>query len=91
MHAEENSVSNHSAAEESDAEGSAASQNEDEDDWEGIEGAQQGHETSGEPSAGPSGTHANVLPTGEELRKIKDAEELYGSSVFKLQVRTNTP
>ena len=35
-----------------------------------------------------SGTKPNKPPTGEELRTIKDASDLFKSSSFKLQVCT---
>ena len=44
------------------------------------------------PPSGPDGHPASHIlnpPTGEELRNIKDATELYRSTSFKLQVRSS--
>lgn len=40
---------------------------------------------------GKRGTKPKKPPTGEELRNIKDAADLYQSSSFKLQVRRGSP
>ena len=55
----------------------------DEEEWGGIDGEKinaperEGHEP---------GTKPKKPPTGEELRAIKDATDLFRSSSFKLQV-----
>ncbi|KAI0759414.1 Nrap protein [Trametes elegans] len=41
--------------------------------------------------AGPSGPHIVKPPTGEELRKIRDATDLYRSTSFKLQIDALLP
>jgi hypothetical protein len=57
---------------------------EDEEEWGGMDAdakdqsAAQGHQP---------GTKPKKPPTGEELRTIKDATDLFRSSSFKLQVR----
>ena len=73
--------------EDMDSEGGASGSGEDEDEeeWAGVNGA------SGEPvdeDEKRNGTKPKKPPTGEELRNIKDATELYRSSSFKLQVRS---
>lgn len=63
----------------SESDGSA---DDEEEEWNGVNGA------SGEAEDGKhTGTKPKKPPTGEELRNIKDATDLYRSSSFKLQVR----
>lgn len=56
---------------------------EDNADWEGFD--QDGDALEVDPDRS-SGKHKKP-PTGEELREIKDASDLYRSSAFKFQVR----
>ncbi|EIW56105.1 Nrap protein [Trametes versicolor FP-101664 SS1] len=71
--------------------GSGSDQDAEEEAWGGIQAAAaHSHENSAE--AGPSGSHILKPPTGEELKKIKDASELFRSTAFKSQVhRRNAP
>lgn len=63
----------------SESDGSA--DGDEEDEWNGLNSA------SGEAEDGKhTGTKPKKPPTGEELRNIKDATDLYRSSSFKLQV-----
>ena len=55
---------------------------EDQEEWGGLEAAGNDSEGGTHPGKKPK-----KPPTGEELRNIKDASELYRSSSFKLQVR----
>ncbi|KAF8066902.1 Nrap protein [Lyophyllum atratum] len=57
---------------------------EDEGQWEGVdvEAAEDGHQP---------GTKPSKPPTGEELRAIKDATDLFRSSSFKLQIDALLP
>jgi hypothetical protein len=51
-----------------------------EEEWGGIGG-------DGEAESPPSSGKLVKVPTGHELREMKEASELYKSSAFKLQVR----
>lgn len=63
-------------------ESSVTSVDEDDEQWSGL-----GHDgTADSPDPRRKGTVPKKPPTGEELRTIKDAAELYMSSSFKLQV-----
>jgi U3 small nucleolar RNA-associated protein 22 len=57
----------------------------DQGEWRGITDPEQA-ETAIE---GRSGTKPKKPPTGEELRAIKDATNLFRSSSFKLQVNSS--
>lgn len=57
-------------------------QEEDEEEWKGI-----GGDAATLPEEHFSGKKSSKPPTGEELRAIKDASDLFKSSSFKLQVR----
>lgn len=69
---------------ESDEEMGGSGDEEEEEQWEGLNGA------GGADGAADEGKHTGTKPkkppTGEELRNIKDATDLYRSSSFKLQV-----
>lgn len=54
----------------------------------GERSGQEDEEEKGRDVHEHSSSHVLKPPTGEELRKIKDATDLYRSSSFKLQVRT---
>lgn len=55
-----------------------------EDEWAGL--GEGGVDTSTGPSGG--GGKPKKPPTGEEVRAIKEATDLYKSNTFKLRVRT---
>ena len=65
-----------------DASGMESGVSDEEGEWGGIDGE------SGAPEreCGEPGTKPKKPPTGEELRAIKDATDLFRSSSFKLQV-----
>lgn len=67
----------------SEGESSGSGEDEGEEEWNGVNGASG--EAVGEDEK-RTGTKPKKPPTGEELRNIKDATELYRSSSFKLQV-----
>ena len=56
----------------------------DEAEWGGVTGGQAGIEEEHRP-----GTKPKKPPTGEELRAIKDAADLFRSGSFKLQVSSS--
>jgi U3 small nucleolar RNA-associated protein 22 len=57
------------------------------DEWGGVE-SEPGKVVAGHANGG----HASrVPPSGEELRTIRDATDLYRSGSFKLQVRSHSP
>jgi len=56
---------------------------EDEEDWEGLGAGPAAIPTASDPGIR---NKDKKLPTGEELRTIKDASDLFKSSSFKLQV-----
>ncbi|KAF8965448.1 Nrap protein [Flammula alnicola] len=56
-------------------------------EWGGIEGAKEVFLAEGQHS----GTKPKKPPTGEELRAIKDASDLFKSSSFKLQIDALLP
>ena len=61
------------------------SEGEEEEEWGGVNGANGAvHDAE---DGKHTGTKPKKPPTGEELRNIKDATDLYRSSSFKLQVR----
>lgn len=55
------------------------------EEWSGLQQANSGAHQPDERT----GTKPKKPPTGEELRNIKDATDLYRSSSFKLQVRVH--
>lgn len=56
------------------------------DDWQGLDPAPDAHSAPTDPSS----SHTVLKPpTGQELRNIKEATDLYRSSSFKFQVRTS--
>lgn len=57
---------------------------EDDEEWGGI-AATQSQTTAFEENTA-TGTKPKLPPTGEELRVINDAKDLFRSSTFKLQV-----
>lgn len=59
---------------------------EEEEEWGGVSGANGTVQDAEDEKH--TGTKPKKPPTGEELRNIKDATDLYRSSSFKLQVRT---
>lgn len=69
---------------EEDEEEGTGSEEQDEDEWGGFGGAGADTSTSG-PSGG--GGKPKKPPTGEEVRAIKEAKDLYKSNTFKLRVR----
>ncbi|KAI0635441.1 Nrap protein [Trametes polyzona] len=85
-------VSEHSSPGESDRSQPSGSDHgsDDDDDWQGVDGTQQGDTHAVPDTATPSGSHIVKPPTGEELRKIKDATDLYRSTAFKMQARPLT-
>ncbi|KAL7284370.1 hypothetical protein ACG7TL_001660 [Trametes sanguinea] len=96
LHKEDHGATNdrdgYSSAEESDSSmGSGSGHEAKGDDWEGIDGAQDPKERPGNHEGGHSGSHIVKPPTGEELRKIKDATDLYRSTSFKLQIDALLP
>ena len=56
------------------------------EEWAGLDNT--GDAVNGEKNSSRGGKPKKP-PTGEELRNIKDASELYRSNSFKLQVRTH--
>ncbi|THG99128.1 hypothetical protein EW026_g3163 [Hermanssonia centrifuga] len=58
-----------------------------EEEWTGLKGAADGDVKGSEHT----GSKPKKPPTGEELRNIKDATELYRSSSFKLQIDALLP
>ncbi|KAI0674034.1 Nrap protein [Trametes maxima] len=92
IHVEDTVLSEHDSH--SGGEGSEASGSDSDaeaDTWNGLHNAQDGHESEVENAAGPSGSRIVKPPTGEELRKIKDATDLYRSTSFKLQIDALLP
>ncbi|KAH9855524.1 Nrap protein [Lenzites betulinus] len=75
----------HSSANERSASGSS-SPGPEEEVWEGLQDVPQSHSAASRPSS-----HLLKPPTGEELRKIKDATDLYRSTSFKLQIDALLP
>lgn len=68
-----------------DEEEDMGSEEDEEDEWTGIGDSGPNPATSG-PSGG--GGKPKKPPTGEEVRAIKEATELYKSNTFKLRVRS---
>lgn len=68
---------------------SAMEEDDDQGEWKGISGSKESNGTVLGDSHG--GTKLKKPPTGEELRTIKDASDLFKSSSFKLQVRVLIP
>ncbi|OCH85324.1 Nrap protein [Obba rivulosa] len=63
-----------------------------EEAWGGIGGDEVAGESAPTPDAAhPSRSRLKVPPSGEELRAIKDATDLYRSSSFKLQIDALLP
>lgn len=84
-HSDENDASNEENEDEDEDEVGSVDmeQQEGEGEWEGLDDKDNVNATVlHEP-----GTKPKKPPTGEELRVIKDATNLYRSSSFKLQVR----
>ncbi|CDO77351.1 hypothetical protein BN946_scf184786.g12 [Trametes cinnabarina] len=82
----------YSSAAESDASmGSASDHEANGDDWHGLDGDQDTKQDQTNDHTGHSGSHIVKPPTGEELRKIKDATDLYRSTFFKLQIDALLP
>lgn len=71
--------------EEEDEEEEVGSEEEEEDEWNGL-----GDSGTDAPISGPSGGGGKPKkpPTGEEVRAIKEATDLYKSNTFKLRVRS---
>lgn len=67
--------------EHSDEEMNAMDEGEDGEEWKGI-----GSNAETLPDEHFTGKKSNKPPTGEELRAIKDASDLFKSGSFKLQV-----
>ncbi|EMD32469.1 hypothetical protein CERSUDRAFT_108867 [Gelatoporia subvermispora B] len=65
-------------------------ESEDGEEWGGV-GEEAGVSAPTNSATHPSGSRPKVPPTGEELRAIKDATELYRSSSFKLQIDALLP
>ena len=65
-----------------DEEGEESGNEAEEEEWHGLQAS-----TVPEVEDVRTGTKPKKPPTGEELRNIKDAADLYRSSSFKLQVR----
>jgi hypothetical protein len=57
------------------------------DEWAGMNDDEENPQATPVAAAHASGQKTHVLPSGEELRRIKEASELFQSSSFKLQVR----
>ncbi|KAI0368535.1 Nrap protein [Pilatotrama ljubarskyi] len=95
LHAADEIVSDqdqHSSAEDSDvSQSSGSARSTDGDEWEGPDNASEGEEQLGECPGDRPGNHITKPPTGEELRKIKDATDLYRSTSFKLQIDALLP
>ncbi|KAI0353298.1 Nrap protein [Trametes cingulata] len=94
MHAEHDIVSDegHHAAEDSGASQSPESAHDAEaDEWEGPGDASEDEGQAGQHSEERPGSHIAKPPTGEELRRIKDATDLYRSTSFKLQIDAILP
>ena len=66
-----------------DASASGSGVGDDEEEWGGIDGERS---NAPEREGREPGTKPEKPPTGEELRAIKDATDLFRSSSFKLQV-----
>jgi hypothetical protein len=82
-HNEDISMSEHGASDASDAEDGE----QEEAEWSGA-GEDNGAETDPHGSAGKS-KRKKGIPTGEELRAIKEGVELFKSNTFKLQVSSS--
>ncbi|KAI8970659.1 Nrap protein [Trametes punicea] len=82
----------YSAAEESGVSHDADSTHDLDDENHGdLDGGIEGQEGAGKATAERPGSHVTKPPTGEELRKIKDATDLYRSTSFKLQIDALLP
>ncbi|KAJ7039536.1 Nrap protein, partial [Mycena alexandri] len=64
-------------------------EDEDNEEWGGIAPAQD--QTTAVPDSSGPGTKPKLQPTGEELRVINDAKDLFRSSTFKLQIDALIP
>ncbi|KAF7800159.1 hypothetical protein EIP86_011405 [Pleurotus ostreatoroseus] len=84
----EDEVGSHEDEDEEDEMDSQEEEEED-DEWAGLNGANETEDA--EASESRPGTKPKKPPTGEELRNIKDATDLYRSSSFKLQIDALLP
>ena len=84
---DEEMVQDASLSEQSASEDSSEGVDDNAMEWTGIDGDKNERSKPSNDSPGSGRKGKKAIPTGEELRVIKEGEELFKSNTFKLQVR----